>query len=144
MEPRHANGLDKLRADNESGAQPFEATLGLRLVEASRGRALFRATAVADHSNASGAMHGGWIAGLLDAVTGAAAATVLEQQEGYATVSLHISYLRAVTAGMIVEVEGRVVSEGGRIVTSSATATCEGKALARGEATCMRLPAGPA
>lgn len=142
---REANGLDKLLASRgDMSSAPFERKLGLALVDASRGRARFRAEADASNANASGAMHGGWIAGLFDAVTGAAVATILGPQETYATISLHVSYLRGVQAGMNVEIEGRVVAEGGRIVTSTATASCEGKELARAEATCMRLPAGPA
>lgn len=142
---RDANGLDKLLARlGATSDAPFERKIGLSLVDAGRGRVLFSAVADADNANASGAMHGGWIAGLFDAVTGAAVATILGAEETYATISLHVSYLRGVQAGMKVEVAGEVIAEGGRIVTSRATASCNAKELARAEATCMRLPAGPA
>lgn len=141
MTLEHASGLVKLLAGKDAHLQPFEDGLGLALVDAQAGWVSYRATAVAAHANASGAMHGGWIAGLLDAVTGAAVATILGPGETHATVSLHVSYLRAVSAGTTVGIEGGIVKEGGRIVTSTATVLGEGKSLARAEAICMRLPA---
>ena len=137
MTQAHASGLDTLLASEGSAGAPFERKMGLVLVEASRGRALFRATP--DNANMSGAMHGGWIAGLFDAVTGAAVATLLAPGETYATVSMHVSYLRGVTEGMVVDIEGCIVKEGGRMIVSRASVSCEGKEMARADATCMRI-----
>lgn len=54
---------------------------------------------------------GGFIAALADEVLGFATMSVLEEKEVFATVDLHISFLRPVTEGVL-HIEGAVVRRG--------------------------------
>lgn len=136
------SGLDKLQATLGGNAAPsgFDRSLQLRLLEAERGRVSLSAPATPDHANASGVMHGGWIAGVLDAASGAATQSLLNPGEAYTTLTLQVNYLKAVPASGDARAEGRVIRGGGRVVTAEATVSIDGEVRAIATATCLRLP----
>ncbi len=72
-------------------------TLGLRGISAEIGKVVVEGTPTQDHHNPHGAVHGGYIATLLDAAMGLAVQTQLDVGVRFATTNLNITYLRAVT-----------------------------------------------
>lgn len=65
----------------------------------------------------SRAMHGGALAGLMDAVVGVSALSVASQKEKVvSTVEFKINYLKPVLEGDVLEGVGTVISEGNRII----------------------------
>lgn len=78
------DGLAQLRAWLESGAQPpMGNTLGFRLVEVERGKAVFEGHPGRSVYNPLGAVHGGYAATLLDSACGVAVASMLGPDRGY-------------------------------------------------------------
>lgn len=135
------SGLGKLRAAlaGDHGVCGFDHALHIKVAEAETGKIALTAPTAPDHANASGVMHGGWIAGVLDAASGGAVQSVLAPNEAYTTLALQVTYLRAVPTGITVRAEGRVVRAGGRVVTVEASVLVDGKACAIATATCLRL-----
>jgi uncharacterized protein (TIGR00369 family) len=64
--------------------------------------------------NPDGALFGGYLAALADATAGHAVATTLDDNEGFATADLHISYHRPVRGGRL-RFEGVVVHRGRQV-----------------------------
>ena len=145
MKPEKSSGLEVLLASvGRAPVAPFEQQLAIRLTQAGEGHVQFEACPTAEGANASGAMHGGWIAGVLDAVSGAAVQTVLRPGETYTTLSLQINYLRAVYPGHPVRIEGQIIRAGKRIVTAEASLSDAKGPLAISTASCLRLEAAKA
>ena len=117
------DGLAQLRAWIESGSQPpMGRTLGFKLVEVERGKAVFEGRPDRSVYNPLGAVHGGYAATLLDSACGVAIASQLGPNRGHTTLELKISYLRALTENSgTVRAVGRVVSLGSRVGFSEAT-----------------------
>jgi len=63
------------------------------------------------YHHAGGAMFGGYIAALADALLGLAMATVLEENEAFTTSDLRISFFRPAIQGLL-KIEGRVIHRG--------------------------------
>lgn len=97
-----------MRLANES---PYFGLMGMRLDDMSEGRALVRVQVVPDHLNVFGGIHGGAYASLLDTAAYWALYCSLEESEGFTTIDLNVSDLRAVNEGSLV-VEGRVIKRG--------------------------------
>ncbi len=96
-------------------------TLGIRGVVAEPGRVVLEGSPNEDHYNPLGAVHGGYIATMLDAAVALAVQTVLPLGTGYATTDLHVTYLRALTAASgPVRAEGTIVHQGRRAVLGEA------------------------
>ena len=85
--------------------------------------------------NPDGALFGGYLAALADATAGHAVATTLDDEEGFATADLYISYYRSVRGGRL-RFEGVVVSRGRQIGHVEVRFTSEdGDVLATARAT---------
>ncbi len=117
------DGLAQIRAMMAANTPPpMIEKLGLTLVEAERGLAVFEATPDRSVYNPHGAVHGGYAATLLDSACGIAAHTTLGPARGHTTLELKVSYLRALTEKSgVVRATGRVVASGRRVVFSEAT-----------------------
>ncbi len=138
------NGLDTLRAigAGEIPGAPIAELLGLEPVEADYGRVVFAAEPDERHYNATGVVHGGLAATLLDSVMGCAVHSTLPASVAYTSLELKVNFTRAITreTGRIVG-EGVVLHRGGRIATAEGrvTAAADGKLLAHGTTTCLIL-----
>ncbi|WP_310088328.1 MULTISPECIES: PaaI family thioesterase [unclassified Sphingopyxis] len=117
------DGLAQLRAWIENGSQPpMGSTLGFKLIEVERGKAVFEGRPGRSVYNPLGSVHGGYAATLLDSACGVAVASQLGPNKGHTTLELKISYLRALTENSgTVRAVGRVVSLGSRVGFSEAT-----------------------
>ncbi len=72
--------------------------------------------------NGIGSIHGGYAATLLDSACGCAVHSRLAPNQGYSTLELKVSYLRALTLDTgIVKAEGTVLSMGRRVAFVQAT-----------------------
>lgn len=100
-------------------AVPYWALLGIELAEAERGRAVARLPMRPElGTRRADVMHGGAIASLIDAASGAAVATLRDPADetwaGHATTDLNVSYLRAVRGEA--RAEARVLRAGRSVV----------------------------
>jgi len=114
-------------------------TLGYRIVEVAKGRAVVSATPNAAHLNPFGTVHGGMAATLLDTCMGLAVLSTLEKGIGQVTLEFKISLARPITpeTGPI-KAEGVVLNCGRRIGTAEGRITdSRGRLLAHGTTTCL-------
>ena len=119
---------------------PMAKLMGLELTAASEGRVVFESDPQPDFYNATGAVHGGYAATLLDSALGCAVHTTLPFGGGYATLGLEVKYVRPITVETgRVRVEGVVEHRGRRQATATAriTSVGQGKLLATGTTTCL-------
>jgi uncharacterized protein (TIGR00369 family) len=98
---------------------PISETLDFLLVEASPGHAEFQGRPLFEHYNPLGAVHGGWIATLLDSALACAVHTLLPAGKSYTTVELKVNYVKALSKDVpLVRAVADVIHLGGRIGTS--------------------------
>ncbi|WP_263264574.1 PaaI family thioesterase [Pseudomonas sp. RIT-PI-S] len=125
-------------AQGELPSPPIGALLDFLPVEWGEGHFVFQGTPDERHYNPLGSVHGGYAATLLDSCMGCAIHTRLQQGQGYTTMELRVSYVRALTAdtgpvraiGSVVHLgrssalaEGRIVDAAGRLYATAST-TC--------------------
>lgn len=97
------------------------------------------------HYSPYGMVHGGLAATLLDTATGCAVHTRLPAGTGYATLDLHVNYLRSITrdTGPLRGL-GEVVSLGRRVAVAQAELIdADGRQLARASSTCLLIRPTP-
>ena len=139
------SGLELLREmiAGRGPAPSISRTLGFRLVEVEKGRAVFQGTPGPDVLNPLGFVHGGYALTLIDSAAGCAVHTELEAGVGYTTVETKVNFTRPVPKdGSVVRCEGRVLSRGRQIATAEAyLRSAEGKLLAHGTSTLIILGA---
>jgi len=75
---------------------PMARLMDIRLVEASKGRAVFEGEPAEYHYNPIGMVHGGFAATILDSAMGCAVHTMLAAGVGYTTLEFKINLVRAV------------------------------------------------
>jgi uncharacterized protein (TIGR00369 family) len=134
------SGLEVMRAllAGELPTPPIAHTLGFRLVEVDRGRAVFEVRAAEYMYNPIGSVHGGVYATLLDSAAGCAVHTMLPAGTRYTSLDLSVKFLRAMTSesgtvrciGSVIHLgsrtalaEARMVDESDRLL-ATATSTC--------------------
>ena len=110
------------------------ATLTFWLAEVGDGTAVFEGDPGAHVLNPSGSVHGGWALALIDSVTACAAGTLLPAGVNYTTIETKANFSRPITLQTgRVRAEGRVVSQGKKIISSEAKLfAADGKVLAHG------------
>jgi EmrB/QacA subfamily drug resistance transporter len=138
--------IERLRGI-KSGAvppPPIAVTMGLEIVDATEGRAVFAVRPDEYHYNPIGTVHGGLAATLLDSAMGCAVETTLDAGAGYTTLELKVNYVRPMSrdTGRVV-CEATVVHRGATIATAEGRLVAEetGKLLAHGTTTCLVLTA---
>ena len=100
---------------------PIAETLGFRLVEASRGHAVFECEPAEFHYNPIGIVHAGLAMTLMDSAMGLAFVTTIEAGVGWTTLELKANFTRALTADTgVVRCVGSVVHPGRRVATTEA------------------------
>ena len=141
---RTLSGLEALQAmvAGQLPPPPIATTLGFRLAEVERGRAVFEAVAGPHLLNPLGSVHGGFALTLIDSAAGCALHTELDAGFGYATVETKANFVRAIAAdGGSVRCEGTVLSRGRQIATAEARLLgADGRLLAHGTSTLIILP----
>jgi uncharacterized protein (TIGR00369 family) len=117
------DGFTQLRAALAGGLKaPIGELLGFELVEVERGQVVFEGRPNRTVYNPLGAVHGGYIATLLDSACGMSVHTTLGRDRGHTTLELKVSYLRGLTdQSGVVRATGRVLSTGRRVAFSEAT-----------------------
>ncbi len=144
-DPMKLSGLDFLRAMSAGQVEGprISQTMGFRLVEIERGRAVFEGAPGAHLLNPLGAVHGGYALTLIDSACGCAVHSELDAGVGYTTVETKANFTRPIDPnGGLVRCEGRVLSRGRQIATAEAyLRSAEGKLLAHGTSTLIILGA---
>ena len=100
----------------QAATRPFYRHLGIEIVEMGAGRALARMPASPNLLNGRGDVHGGAIAGLIDAALSNAARAALPPGSSTATIQFTSHYLEAGRGTL--HAEGHAVRTGGAIVTA--------------------------
>lgn len=118
---------------------PFGSLVDFVPIRWEPGRFIFQGTPDTRHYNPLGTVHGGYAATLLDSCMGCAIHTRLEQGQGYTTLDLRVSYLRALRDGVgPVRAEGTVVHIGRSTATAEGQLyDAEGRLYATGSTTCL-------
>ncbi|WP_072391872.1 PaaI family thioesterase [Hyphomicrobium sp. CS1BSMeth3] len=138
------SGLEFLHAmiSGTFPAPPICEVLDFILVEAEHGRVIFEGLPSDRFRNPLGTVHGGWMSTVLDSALGCAVHSTLKAGQGFTTVDLAVSFVRAVhqSSGKL-RCEAKVIHVGGRIATAEARLVdAEGKLYAHGTTTCLVMP----
>jgi uncharacterized protein (TIGR00369 family) len=117
------DGLTQVRALLATGRQPpLGEKLGISLIEAGHGHAIFEATPDGSSYNPMGSVHGGYIATILDSACGIAAHTALKAGYGYTTLELKVSFVKGLSSSSgTIRATGRLISMGRRAAFTEAT-----------------------
>ena len=120
---------------------PISETLGFRLVEVERGRAVFECEPAEFHYNPIGTVHAGLASTLLDSAMGCAFVTTLDEVVGWTTLELKANFTRPITVETgRVRCTGTVIHPGRRIATTEARLEdAGGRLLAHGTSTILVL-----
>lgn len=118
-------GLEKLRSLVALGRMPgLLGSLGINFVQIEEGRAVFEGVPGLRVYNPLGAVHGGYMATLLDSACGVSVQSQLGPSQSHTTLELKVAYHRAITVETgPVRAEGRVVSLGRRAAFAEAKLT---------------------
>ena len=135
------SGLDYLQAmmRGDLPGMPIAKTLGLEIVEAAEGRAVFVSEPRIEHYNAIGTVHAGFTATLLDSCMACAVLSTLPKGTGFTTMEFKVSLLRPMTAETgRVRAEGSILSRGRRGATAEGRLTDgKGRLIAHATTTCL-------
>ncbi len=138
------SGLDFLRAmlGGEISGPPIARTMNFALHEVAFGRAAFRGSALFDHANPMGAVHGGWYGAILDSALGCAAMSVVPQGFWYTTLEYKVNICRALPIGAEAEAVAEVAHAGRTTAVAEARliGVADGRVYATGSTTCIILP----
>lgn len=139
------DGLDFLKAmiAGTVPQAPMCELLGMRLVEAEKGRAVFESLPAAEHYNPFGVAHGGLAATMLDSALGLAVYSTLPAGTAFTTLELKVNLVRAITKDTgLLRAEARILHRGRTVATAdSDLKDASGKLYAHANTTCMIFPA---
>ena len=141
------SGLEilQLAVDGKLHPPPMACLMDIRLVEVSKGKAVFTGVPQEFHYNTLGSVHGGYGATMLDSAMGCAVHSVLDAGDAYTTLEFKINFLRALThetggvraIGTVVHAgrttaiaEGKIEDANGKLY-AFATTTCQIRRAAR-------------
>ena len=116
------------------------STLGIELKEIGDNYAIMEVIVVEKHGNHLGGAHGGLIAALIDSVS-FFPKPILPSGVAYTTTNLNIHYVRPVLIGEKMIARSEIIHFGKRTATTSVKVeNAEGKVVAHGTATLMKIP----
>ena len=128
----------KLAFQGEENAAPIARTLDYRLTEVEEGRVVFEGTPTLAVYNPIGTVHGGWMATLLDSACACAVHSMLKPGQAYTTLEIKTVFHRALTEGVPVRCEGRILQVGRKAGFSEARLEgLDGKLYATATSTCL-------
>jgi acyl-CoA thioesterase len=115
-------------------------TLDIKLKEIGDNYAIMEVLVIEKHGNYLGGAHGGLIAALIDSVS-FFPKPILPSGVAYTTTNLNIHYVRPVMIGEKMIARSEIVHFGKRTATTSVKVeNAEGKVVAHGTATLMKIP----
>jgi uncharacterized protein (TIGR00369 family) len=121
---------------------PLHKLLNIELVSVANGSAVIHSQPDAKFENSMGRMHGGYIASIIDAAMGSAAASKLSEGKLLGTIDLNVKYVGKITVatGTLIAT-GNVIHAGQTLLTVEAkVADQAGKIYAHGSGTFMVYP----
>ena len=137
------SGLELMQrmAAGDVPSPPIAQTLGFRLVEATRGRAVFECEPAEYHYNPIGVVHAGLAMTLMDSAMGLAFVTTLDEPAGWTTLEVKANFTRALTVDTgLVRCVGSIVHPGRRVATTEARVEdSQGRLCAHGTSTILVL-----
>jgi uncharacterized protein (TIGR00369 family) len=123
-------------------SHPLHKLLNIELVSVENGMAIIHSQPDAKFENSMGRMHGGYIASIIDAVMGSAAASKLTAGQLLGTIDLNVKYVGKITVetGKLIAT-ANIVHAGRTLLTVEARiADVAGKIYAHGSGTFMVYP----
>ncbi len=124
-----------------TAASPATKTLGMKILQLSKGRSVLEMNVDRHLHNLSGTMHGGIMADIADAAMGIAIATTISPDEDFTTMEMKISFFRPHIKGPL-RAEGIVAKRGRRVAFTEAVLTNDEKqVVAKANGTWLFLPA---
>jgi uncharacterized protein (TIGR00369 family) len=141
----HLSGVEQLKLafQGEDNVAPIARTLDYRLTEVVAGRVVFEGTPTRAVYNPIGTVHGGWMATLLDSACACAVHSMLKPGQAYTTLEIKTVFHRALTEGVPVRAEGRIVQIGRRAGFAEADLKgTDGKLYATATSTCLVMELG--
>ncbi|MES2861354.1 MAG: PaaI family thioesterase [Pseudomonadota bacterium] len=142
----HLSGVEQLRLafQGEENAAPIARTLDYALTEVEEGRVVFEGTPTRAVYNPIGTVHGGWMATLLDSACACAVHSMLKPGQAYTTLEIKTVFHKALTEGVPVKAEGRIVQMGRRAGFAEADLRgLDGKLYATATSTCLVIELKP-
>jgi uncharacterized protein (TIGR00369 family) len=137
------SGLELMQrmAAGELPPPPIAETLGFRLVEAERGRAVFECEPAEYHYNPIGIVHAGLAMTLMDSAMGLAFVTLQDEPTPWTTLEVKSSFTRPLTKDTgLVRCTGTIVHPGRRVTTTEARVEdSRGRLCAHGTSTILVL-----
>lgn len=127
------SGLEILAAQikGEIPAAPIDRYVGIRLIEADDGRAVFSLPVHSNLVQELGTVFGGVIALLAKSASGAAVQTIAPARTGFTALDLKVNFLRPVRAeGEELIATGSVTHRGSRLSIANAVITYRGRRIA--------------
>ena len=141
----HLSGVEQLRLSflADRNTAPIARTLDYRLTEVEEGRVVFEGTPTLAVYNPIGTVHGGWMATLLDSACACAVHSMLRPGQVYTTLEIKTVFHRALTEGVPVKAEGRIVQIGRRAGFAEADLKgVDGKLYATATSICLVMEVG--
>ena len=133
--------LMQLMAAGDLPPPPIAETLGFRLVEAERGKAVFECEPAEYHYNPIGIVHAGLTMTLMDSAMGLAFVTLQDEPTPWTTLEVKSNFTRALTTDTgLVRCIGTIVHPGRRVTTTEARVEdAQGRLCAHGTSTILVL-----
>ena len=123
----------------EAPPPPVATLLGLELLSAADGEAVFQLEAQERHANPMGTLHGGIVCDLADAAVGVAFSSTLGEGESFTTLELKLSFLRPFWTGLLTA-RATIIQRGRTVGLVECRVTDpEERLVAHGTSTCMVL-----
>jgi uncharacterized protein (TIGR00369 family) len=143
--------VDEMMEKNKTGElrSPVSETLDMRLVEFSRGEAVYEMAAREELGNPLGVIQGGVATALADAAMAAATTTILDDEEivksAITTIDIFARFIRPVNAKKVdrLRAEAKVVRAGGRLVWAEAEVLADGEVVGKFASTGIRVAFDP-
>ena len=143
--------VDQMMEKSKAGElrSPVSETLDMRMVDFSRGEAVYEMAARPELGNPLGVIQGGVATALADAAMAAATTTILTDEEiqksAITTVDIFARFIRPVNAKKVdvLRAEARVVRAGGRLVWAEADVLADGELVGKFASTGIRVAFDP-
>lgn len=143
--------VDEMMQKSKKGElrSPVSETLDMRLVEFSRGEAVYEMAAREELGNPLGVIQGGVATALADAAMAAATTTILTDEEiqksAITTIDIFARFIRPVNANKIerLRAEAKVVRAGGRLVWTEADVLADDQIVGKFASTGIRVAFDP-